>query len=480
MRKSIIAAAAIAAACAAAGAQSWTDQFKMSAWGRAVITPLSISEGGSAVSAATGSSGGAPSVGFKVEGTSPSGKIGFKLDLGFEFIVASDGSVSGDFAPGDNARIWAKPFDFVKLTAGWFVEDDFRGAVGNTEFASWLLPNGGKGEDAIFTRFKAAKGAHVKIEPLFFLDSEWKGLVIEGAFGSSDAPLGGGTGDERANRNLIDLNAAEVFRRMQIGLGYTIPGIGLFRAQFIGNNRKQLQIDYTNSAGADAGQTMAYGLSTSGDADIIEAAFKLTALEGLILEVGGKLPLKYTTDTSFTEYPALYPNDAQVTVDGMERIVQKPYCVSVAANWTPSFFEALNLIARVDAAVGGTVEATAQHKIFFGADLGAWLLPSYKLSEELKVGVDLGMELKQRDQWQQPIGKEVRSYTEGSDFLDLGFGPWIELGLGGGRVRTGAMVMLPGSERWAYVSGNANKYLFRPTFTGDPVVSFPISVTYSF
>jgi hypothetical protein len=466
--------------CAAVGAESWTDIFKLSAWGRAVVTPLAVSEGGSSVSAATGSSGSAPTIGFKVSGAAPGAKIGFDLDIGFEFLVEDDGTVSGDFAPGDNAKIWARPFDFLKLTAGWFTEDDFRGAVGNSMFTSWLLPNGGKAEDAIFTRFKAYKGAHVAIEPLFFVDSEWNGLIVEGAFGSNNAPTGSGTGDERANRNLLDLNAADVFRRMQVGVGYTIPEVGFFRIQFIGNNRTQLQTDYTNSAGAESGQTLAYGLSTSGDADVIEAAFKLTALEGLIVDIGAKVPFEYTTDTSFTEYPALYPNDAQVTVDGMERIVQKPYCVSAAVDWAPSFFDSFNIIARVDASFGGTVEAPAQHKIFFGADLGAWLLPSYRLGEDFKIGVDLGLEWKQRDQWQQPIGKEILSYTEGSGFFDFGAGSWFEVSYKGGKIRTGVMVMIPGSERWAYISGNASSYKFRRTFSGDPVVSFPISITYSF
>jgi hypothetical protein len=482
MKKSIISAVAMAAACASIGAQSWTDLFKMSAWGRAVVTPLSISEGGSSVSAATGNAGSAPSIGFKVAGTAPSGKIGFNLDLGFEFIVADDGSVSGDFAPGDSARIWCKPLDFLKFDAGWFVEDDLRGSIGNSMFASWLLPNGGKGEDAIFTRFKAAKGAYFKIEPLFFLDSEWKGLAIEGAFGSSNAPLGSGSGDERANRDLIDLSAADVFRRMQVGLGYTIPEIGFFRAQFIGNNRTQLQPDYTNAASAPAGQTMAYGLSSSGDADVVEAAFKLTAIDGLVVDVGVKIPFEYTTETSFVEYPALKPNFEVMTNDDDLRVVQRPYCVSAAASWNPSFLEPLKIVARADASIGGTVESPGQRKIFFGADVGAWLLSSYALGEDLTVGVDLGIELKQRDQWQQPIGKEVKSNTEGSGFLDLGFGPWVELNLGGGSLRAGAMVMLPGSERWAVIAfkdGTTTKYMFVPTFTGDPIISFPISLTYS-
>jgi len=478
MKKVLLSAVLLAAICLTIGAASWTDLFKISTWGRVVITPYAFSGDDSSVSASTFTGGIWPTIGVKIDGTSPSGKVGLVFNP--VFCIDSDiGSYVKIPEIGGNAKAWVKPFDCLKLTSGWFSEDDFRGTVGTTEFASWLLPNSGKDEDAIFTRFRAALGAHFKIEPLAYFDAYWNKLMIEGAFGTSLASTGASNGDSRANRNIIDLDAADVYKRMQIGVGYWWTGVGFFRAQFIGNNRSQLRADYQN-AGYYDGQYLSYGLSTSGDADVIEAAVKLTCINGLDLDVGAKLPLKYTADTSFTEYPALKPNAAVVTVDGDERIVQKPYCVSAAVNWEPWFFLPFGLTARVDASFGGTIEETGHHKIIFGSDLAVWILPSYRIIDELKVGIDFGMEIKQRDQWQQPIGKEIASKTEGSDYLDIGVGPWVELDVGGGRVRTGAMIMLPGSERWTWVSGNSTGYEFRQTFTGEPVVSFPISVTYSF
>jgi hypothetical protein len=462
-------------------ADSWTDLFTLSAWGRAVVTPYAFSDGDSSVSASTFTGSSTPSIGIKVAGTSPSGKIGFNFEPCFVYDFDDDTGMVEIADYGGNAKAWVKPFNFLKITSGWFVEDDFRGTIGNTEFASWLLPNGGKDEDAIFTRFRAKLGAHVKLEPLSFMDSDWNGLMIEGAFGSSKALLGSRSDTEtRANRNLIGLSASDVYGAMQIGLGYKVPEVGFLRVQFIGNNRSELATDYTNSE-YPKGQTLMEFLSTNTDADVIEAAFRFTGIDGINVEVGGKIPLEYTTDTSFTEYPALEPNAAVVTVDKEDvRIVQKPYSVAVAVNWTPSFFEKFNVIARADVYFGGTTEEEGQHLIKFGTDIGAWLLPSYKVSDSVKAGVDMGMEIKQKDQWQQPIGREKTSKTAGSDYNDFGIGPWAELDVGGGRVRAGAMVMLPGSERWTWISGNPVGFQFQPLFSGDPVISFPISFTYSF
>jgi hypothetical protein len=380
---------------------------------------------------------------------------------------------------GDNAKIWFKLFDVFKLTAGWFIEEDLRGTVGVTEFASWLLPNSGKDEDAIFTRFQADLGAHFKLEPLARLDSDWNGLLIEGAFGSNVAATGSTNGDIRANRNIIGLDAADVYKGMQIGLGYKIPQIGFFRMQFIGNNRTKLRPDYT-SRGFPNGQIVSDGLKKNGDADVIEAAFQFSLIQGLNLDAGVTIPLEYTTDTGFTEYPALNPNTAVETVDTDERTVQKPYGIALGANWTPSFLNAFNILARFDLSFNGKIEEKDHHLIKFGAGIGVWIMPSYKITQTIKAGIDFGLEIHQKDEWQQPIGRPRAEFIVGSDYTDIGFGPWIEINIGGGRVRTGPMVMLPGSERWIWVSGNSTGMEFRPAFSGDPVISFPISFTYNF
>jgi hypothetical protein len=435
-----------------------------------VVSPVAFSGGDSSVSAATTTSGNYPQVGFSVAGTAPGKKIGFLVDAYW------DGGTPG---VGDNAKVWVQPFGFIKLTAGWFIEDDLRGTVGNTEFASWLLPAGGKDEDAIFIRFQAKLGAHFKVEPLYWLDSPWNGLMIEGAFGSSVASAGSNNGDIRANRNLIGLDAADVYRGMQIGLGYKIPQTGFVRFQFIGNNRTQLRPDYTNN-GYPGGQNLFDGLSKNSDADVIEGAFRFSRIAGLNVDVGVKIPIKYDTDTQFIEYPALPPNGEKETADLDERTVQRPTSIALGVSWTPSFLEPLNVVVLFDVSFGGQIEETGHHLLKFGANTGAWLMPSYKITGNLKAGVDFGMYVHKKDEWQQPIGRPRLDILTDSDYTDIGTGVWVELALGGGRIRTGPMIMLPGAERYIWVNGNSLGYEYRPVFTTEPVISLPVSFTYNF
>jgi hypothetical protein len=164
MKKYIVALSVFLLAGMSLTAQSWTDNFKLSAWGRGVVTPYAFSGDDSSVSAATTTSGNSPRVGFSVAGTSPGKKIGFLADANW------DGGTPG---AGDNAKVWVKPFEFFTLTAGRFIEDDLRGTIGTSEFASWLLPNGSKDEDGIFTRFQGKFCSHFKLQPLVWLDSYW-------------------------------------------------------------------------------------------------------------------------------------------------------------------------------------------------------------------------------------------------------------------------------------------------------------------
>lgn len=451
-------------------AQVWTDNFKLNAWGKGVVTPLAFSDGDTSVSAATTTSGNYPQVGFSVAGTAPGKKIGFLVDAYW------DGGIPD---VGDNAKVWVQPFSFIKLTAGWFIEDDLRGTVGNTEFSSWLLPAGGKDEDAIFTRFQAKLGAHFKLEPLYWVDSSWNGLMIEGAFGSSVAPTGSNNGDIRANRNLIGLNAADVYKGMQIGLGYKIPQIGFARFQFIGNNRTQLKPDFTNN-GYPKGQSVFSGLSKNSDADVIEGAFRFSRIEGLNVDAGVKIPFQYVTDTRFIEYPALMPNGEKETADMDERTVQRPTSIALGISWTPSFLDSFNIVVLFDVSFGGQIEETGHHLLKFGLNTGLWIMPSYKITETLKAGVDFGMHIHKKDEWQQPIGRPRQDILPDADYTDMGIGIWIELALGGGRIRTGPMIMIPGAERYMWIGNNSLGYEFRPAFTTEPVISLPVSFTYNF
>jgi hypothetical protein len=505
-RKTVLALVVFLIVCASTEAQ-----ITFSAWGRAVITPLAFMGEHSATSAATSTWGDVPSISFSANGTAPSGNIGFNID--FDFGV--DISTGSPAIIGDNAKAWVRPlgailpkkFDMLKLTAGLFKEEEFRGKIGASEFASWLIYAGSPDEDNIFQRFDARAGAHFKLEPLTWWDSSWNGLNIQGAFGSNT--LGAPGNNLRATKNLLNnednntiseqydennpqydgdrkMSAADVFKAMQIALGYRIPDVGLARIQYIGSNRNVFRWgEQGNTNGVvPLEKKLATGLQTNKDADIIEAAFLYNGMKGLIVDVGVKIPLKYTTETDFVVYPQVVGSDGviypeETNANNREYTIQLPYAAALGASWTPAFFDSLNLTARADFSFGGTKESESDSKkVEEGYILDIWFMPSYEIISNLKVGFDLGVYIHGRDTLTRnaPV---PRAQTDVSKYVDFGIGPWFELGVMGGRVRTGAVVMIPGSPRYRRNSGSPT-YEYSPILTGDPVISIPISFTYSF
>ena len=406
----------------------------LSAWGRAVVTPFAFSGEDSSVSAATNTWDERPRIGFSVQGISENERIGFIADLFWG---------GGTPGVGDNANVWVKPFDFLKITAGWFNGDDLRGTVGNTEFTAWLLPHGGYDQDNIFTRFQATTGAHFAVTPL-------AGLFVEAAIGSS-AILGSDAQSARAFTNIVNLTMEDVYKAIQIGAGYKIPEIGFVRAQFIGNNRKKLKPNiYT---GIEEGTLLMRGLTKNRDSDVIEAAVQYSGLQGNISQ------------------------QPDVSADKEIRVVQEAYSIALGATWTPSFFDSLSVLVRADMSFGGWKEEPNVYRIEFAPIFNMWINPSYRINSILRAGLDIGLEIKGKDQWQEPIGRPREKRTEGSDHTDFGIGAWVEMQVGGGTIKTGVLAMMPGSERWEYHANLADKW--KQVYSGDPIITVPISFTYS-
>jgi hypothetical protein len=476
-----------------------------SAWGRAVVTPMAFMGEHSAASAATSTWGNTPAVRFTANGIAPSQRIGFNIDL--EFSNANAYVV-------DNAKAWVQPFDWFKLTAGQFNEDDFRGRIGASEFGSWLLPNGGKDEDNLFYRFKANQGAHFKILPLVGVDSPWNDLSIEGAFGSN--ALGTGVNQLRAILNLLNnedndyssqtsydesdsasrynngdrtMTLLDVYKAIQLGVGYRVPDAGFLRVQFIGNNREVFRYgEQGGSPGVNLERRLVSGLANDRDADTIEAAFLLDALkesQGLVLDIGAKVPLSYTDKTNFIVYDRVIGTDGQDyaqidNANNKEYTVQRPYVAALGLTWTPAFLTSFAFTARVDASFGGSLESDEDGvKITNGYNVNAWLMPSYGIGNETRLGVDVGIDIHGADTvWKKGVAP-AKAQTDASEYFDFGVGPWAELAFSGGRVRLGVVVMVPGSPRYIF-NPNSTSYGIVPKFTGDPVISIPISFTYSF
>jgi hypothetical protein len=509
----------------AASMPCWA-QITFSSWGRVVITPFSFTssenqgENYSAVSAATSTWGDAPYISFSANGKALSENIGFNIDFDFGYNI-----LNGNYnIVGDNAKVWFYPLgllvpnqkNLIKLVAGRFNEDELRGKIGATEFGSWVLPNGSKDEDNIFARFKATAGAYARLEPLLWVDSPWNGLTLHIVFGSNAlgavgnglrAPLNlynneanrtngdglsynDGWGDYDGDRRT---SALDVFRAGQYALGYRIPDIGLFRLQFIGSNLEEYRMDSvgnnTNHTRYDIAKRLVAGVDRSDNGHTMEFAFMYDGYKGLRVDAGFKLPLEYTTNLPIQVIPDIFVPELGFTVNGHqngrkgdEYGVQKPMVISLGVNWTPAFLSDLNIMTRFDTSFGGKIEmknpATPGDKISYenGTIFGAWLVPSYKLSNNLSLGLDMGMDIHTGDTVFLN-GQERSEWKDVSTYNDFGLSPWVDIQLGGGRVRIGLVIMFPGTFR-NKADGNAG--YVTPKFLGDPVISLPISVTYSF
>jgi len=211
-------------------------QATVGAWGRGLFT---VAGGGGdntdVIGADMVSWGGAPRIGVTISGTSDN--VGFQLDF--------NGDNNGVNA-GDNQKIWVKPFDMLTIQIGQFFDDTLRG---NAVFGAWNWLRYDKidGEDAIFARVWNTSAT--------YLGSNFEIALTptEGAyiFAAMSQILG------------ADQPIEAVMAEGQYGAGYTIEGIGQIRVQYVGE--------------------ASYVHASSG---YINAAFKLTMIEGLTVDLG--------------------------------------------------------------------------------------------------------------------------------------------------------------------------------------------------
>jgi hypothetical protein len=99
----------------------------------------------------------------------------------------------------------------------------------------------------------------------------------------------------------------------------------------------------------------------------------------------------------------------------------------------------------------------------------------------LTIGLDFGLEVHGEDAVTLDDGTEAESLrTAPSKYVDFGVAPWVDIGVGGGKVRIGVVIMVPCRDVYNYNSGSS-MFKTSPRFKkGYPVVSIPVSFTYSF
>jgi len=227
-------------------------QITLGGWGRGVFA-AAVSGGNDPYSIALASWGpSGPRIGFDVKGNSP--------NVGFIATITLD---HGGVGLTNQQMIWIKPIDMLTLKVGKILDDTLRSAYLPGSY-NWMRFAGHVGAGGVFARVGETPlrpdatdeqaNFEVTLAPI-------DGLYAYAGFG--------GKGSNSMSGLDAGMTSIKLLETGSYGAGYTIPNIGVVRAQAVGVQ--------------------------SADYMLIQAAFKLTAVSGLTVDVGGFLPIGEAT-----------------------------------------------------------------------------------------------------------------------------------------------------------------------------------------
>ena len=263
MKKTLIAVAAAAALTAT----SAFAEITFGAWLRVLASPVA-STGKDVITGVENSWGwGARTARININGTSEDGKAGFVMGVYNDF--------ESGLGQGDDAYLWVKPVDTVKVSVGKF-DSPTNGLRGDFTYGSWnwLRP---------FNWVRDGEG--------LTFDGIWRsGLMVEAD------PMDGLHAFAVIPMSSSYKSAEETYRNIQVGFGYTIEGVGKLKAQFIGdygyttkNKTDGYELDkYTSTGVVTKEKEVAYDKDQDKTTGQIGVAFDITAIENLYVTVGAR------------------------------------------------------------------------------------------------------------------------------------------------------------------------------------------------
>jgi hypothetical protein len=251
-------------------------QATVGGWGRGIFVPLIIADGDPTAASLVSWGPGGTRMGFTVSGKSDN--VGVQMD-----VIVDNGAVG----VGDQQKIWVKPIEMLTLSAGRIYDDVLRGSASFVAY-DFLRYDNMVGDGLIFGR--VGEAGQVNFEVAL--------TPVDGAF--IFVAFGGNGGLDLQNWMWtpgITEVTAEMFKTGQYGAGYDIPGIGLIRAQLMGMPSAKLLAEMA-------------GLPTTGlDSDfwgVAQAAFKLTMIENLLVDIGATFPTNSDNAGGMQVAAALY------------------------------------------------------------------------------------------------------------------------------------------------------------------------------
>ncbi|MDR1903014.1 MAG: hypothetical protein LBQ88_12130, partial [Treponema sp.] len=163
---------------------------------------------------------------LNVEGSTENGKAGFLFQWRPK---VQNGVFTGINDIGDNAGIWYKPLDIIRIDAGRFQNNDIRGRMGSGAwYGDYTIPRGG--ENDIFQNFDAKNGAMLTVKPI-------DGLSVYALVNAIPPYENTNTGTPPTAWAGPNQGAAKAFgyvwENTQVAVAYAIPNIGLARLQYV-------------------------------------------------------------------------------------------------------------------------------------------------------------------------------------------------------------------------------------------------------
>jgi hypothetical protein len=241
------------------------------------------------------------------------------------------------------------------------------------------------------------------------------------------------------------VEADDVYKKIQTGIGYDIPGIGLARVQYVGGTSETAW-----------GTTAATLFKLSLNNPRIEAAFNLTAVENLKLDIGIKLPLPVKED-GFS-IPGGFGPPGTVDV-----IFQDNFKIGIAGEYTAGDFGVkFGAYAGFGGSVAIDVPGVDRQDLTKTFDIIA--IPSFYVAAiDAKVGADVGFKFTSDGD----ISSTWDLAGDSNSSTIFGLGAWIERNLGKGSIRTGLAYQFP-------------KYGNNGTVGQTAYLTWPIILTVSF
>ncbi|WP_288567639.1 porin [uncultured Treponema sp.] len=306
MKKTLIAVAAAAALTAT----SAFAEITFGAWLRVLASPVA-STGEDIIAGVQNSWGwGARTARININGTSEDGKAGFVMGVYNDF--------ESGLGQGDDAYLWVKPVDTVKVSVGKF-DSPTNGLRGDFCYGSWnwLRP-----------------GNWVRDGEGLTFDGIWRsGLMVEAD------PMEGLHAFAVIPMSSSYKSAEETYRNIQVGFGYTIEGVGKLKAQFIGDygyttkNKPASTYHFDTETGTGTlDDDVAYDKDQDKTTGQIGVAFDITAIENLYVTVGARFGIAdkdYAPDYLKMEFSAgasyQVSETMKFSVDGDYKQFQKKF-----------------------------------------------------------------------------------------------------------------------------------------------------------